>query len=237
MSLLSLCTQVLRDPRSLVEQNDSPAGLARLAPSLLLLASGGAALFGAVAGSYRGGIQTFYAAIKFPIFLLIPLLLCLPAIHALWRACELPVGWQRLGLASLVGMARAAILLAAAGPLLWLIYSIHIDYHVAIILMVATLGLVGLPGVGMVVRLLPGTGMLRPVALMGSVAILGLVMAQGGWLLRPFVARPAGEVTLLRTVEEDVFSSLGNTMLASLGAYQDWEPAASGVIGRGAGNK
>ena len=93
MSLLSLCTQVLRDPRSLVEQNDSPAGLARLAPSLLLLASGGAALFGAVAGSYRGGIQTFYAAIKFPIFLLIPLLLCLPSCRWAGSAWDWPASW------------------------------------------------------------------------------------------------------------------------------------------------
>lgn len=196
------------------------------------IAAGGAAIFGAVAGSYRGGLQTFYAAAKFPFFLLLPVLLCLPAIHALFRACEVEVAYRRLSLATLVAMARTAVLLAAAGPVLWLIYSVQIDYHLAILMMVATIGVIGLPGAALVVRMLPGSGFQRQVAVMGSVALLGLVMAQSGWLLRPFVEHPTGEITLLRPVENDIFSSLGNTFLAATGNYQDWEPESAGVIGR-----
>ena len=42
----------------------------------------GAALLGAVCGSYRGGIQIAFAAVKMPALFLVPLLVALPAVHA-----------------------------------------------------------------------------------------------------------------------------------------------------------
>jgi hypothetical protein len=129
-------------------------------------------------------------------------------------------------------MARTAILLAAAAPVLWLGYSLHMDYHLAIMGMVATVLLVGLPGLSTVATTLPGAGTLRWGASLGSMLLMGLLMAQTGWLLRPFVTRPAGEVALLRSSEEDIFSSLGATFMASMGKYQDWEPVESGALGR-----
>ena len=235
MNLISLSTRLLRDPNALVEEFSDAAGLRRLTPPLLALVGLGGGVFGAVVGSYRGGLQTVYAAAKFPFFLLIPVMVCLPAIYALCSACDVEVRYHRLGLAGLAGLARTAILLAAASPVLWLMYSVHIDYHAAILAMVGALGVVGLPGLATVVRALPGSGLLRQVVLAGSLGLICLSMAQSGWLLRPFVARPAGEVSFLRPVEEDVFSSLGATALAALGAYQDWEPEGSGVIGRRGG--
>ena len=238
MNLITLSTRLLRDPVALIAEFSDPAnpdGLRRLMPALLALVGLGGGIFGAVVGSYRGGLQTVYAAAKFPFLLLIPVLVCLPAIHAICAACEVEVRYTRLALAGLAGLARTAILLAASSPIIWLVYSVHIDYHLAILAMVGTLGLVGLPGLSTVVRTLPGSGMLRQAALAGSLGLICLCMAQSGWLLRPFVARPAGEVSFLRPVEEDIFSSLGATVLASLGAYQDWEPEGAGVIGRTGG--
>jgi len=235
MSILSLITQLLRNPRNLVETHDSPNGLTQLTPSLLTIIAAGGSIFGAVTGSYRGGLQTFYAATKFPILLIIPMIITLPAVFALWRACteQEDLSWRRLSLSGLVGLARTAILLAAVGPILWLGYSLQIDYHLAVVLMVAALGLVGLPGLSTVLSMLPGQGIMRWVATCGALGILSLTMAQTGWLLRPFVARPTVKISLYRPIEEDIFSSLGATVLASFGDYQDWDAESTGVLGRG----
>jgi hypothetical protein len=63
--------------------------------------------------------------------------------------------------------------------------------------------------------------------------VLGLVTAQTGWLLRPFVARPTAEVTLFRPVEGDVFGSLARVPLAAVEVYQEYEPQRKHVLGGG----
>jgi hypothetical protein len=70
-------------------------------------------------------------------------------------------------------------------------------------------------------------------AVVGSLVVLGLLVAQTGWVLRPFVARPRGEVTFLRPVESDVFSALGASSRSAAGDYDsDWQPSGSGVFHR-----
>lgn len=228
--LLTLTTRVLRDPATLVDEHDSPTALARLAPPLLAITVSGAALFGLMVGSQRGGVQLVYAAAKMPALLLVPPLLALPAVHALWRAAGVEVGWRRLSVAALAGMARTSVLAAALGPVLWLLYSMDMDYHQAILLMVATIALAGLPGITALVRALPAGGDLRALAALGSVAVLFFAFAQTGWLLRPFIARPTAEVTFLRPVEEDVFSGLGATQRSAGGDYSGWKTSRSGLF-------
>jgi hypothetical protein len=231
--VLTLAATVLRDPLAVVDEADRPDALSALTPRLLALATAGFALFGAVVGSYRGGIQVGYAALKMPFLLAIPLVVCLPAVRALYEARGVRASWPRLALAGLVGAARTGILAAASLPLVWLVYSVGPDYHDAILFMTGVLGVVGLPGLLVVARALPDGGELRWIATAGSLALLVGVTAQTGWLLRPFVVRPAGEVAFLRPVESDVVSALSATGSASTGDYQDWEPEKSGLLGRG----
>lgn len=226
--MLHLASVVLRDPSTLLDRD-----LSELAPRLLALAASGALLFGVVVGSYRGGIQLLYAGVKLPVLLLLPVVVGLPAVTALYRAGGGEVSWRRVALAGLAGLARTGILAAAASPILWLVYSLHIDYHAAVLLMAGALAAVGLPGLAVVRLALPQTGSLRFLAVAGSILLLGLITMQTGWVLRPFVARPTAEVTFLRPVEADVFSSLGATATAAGGYYQDWEAESSGLVGRG----
>ncbi|MEZ4320431.1 MAG: hypothetical protein R3F61_23325 [Myxococcota bacterium] len=230
--LFSLVSQVLKDPLALVERHEDRAELSRIAPLLLGIAVVGCGIFGMVVGSSRGGIQLVYAAVKMPLLLWIPVLLALPAARALWMACEVEVPWSRVALAGLVAMARTAILAAAAGPVLWLFYSVSPGYHVSVLALAGSLVLVGLPGLGVVARSMPAGGKRRGLAMAGSVLVLGLCAAQTGWLLRPFVARPTAEVTFLRPVEEDVFSSLGATSRSAVGDYStEWEAESRGLLG------
>ncbi len=220
-SLLRLCAQVLRSPGELVDGSGRVA-LAELLPALLVLVAIGGGLFGLVIGSYRGGVQHLFAAVKLPLVLLLPLVVCLPACRALYLAAGVALSYERLVFASLVGMARAALLAAAAGPALWLVYSVSLDYHTAVLLLCGALALAGVVGMVTTARLLPEGGQLRWCAHVGSLAIAAVVLAQGGWLLRPFLVRPRADIAFVRPLEADVFSSMNAAFDSSRGDYRGW---------------
>lgn len=235
-SSLALVGVLLREPALLLgeAQDDDQLRdrLALLAPRLLGITVVGAAIFGLVLGSYRGDLQYAYAAIKTPMLLLIPILIGLPAIRAFHDACEVSISWSRLALASLIAVARTAVLAAATGPILWLYLSMHPDYHRAILAMAGCLCLVGCPGLLTLLDSLPRGGRHRPLASFASIAVLGILLAQSGWLLRPFVVRPRAEISFLRSVEADVFSSLKSTGSSARGRYRGWEAEGAGLLGR-----
>lgn len=228
---LATWTRLLRDPQGLVDDVAGPGGLPAHAPALLGATVLGGALLGGIVGSHHGGTQTLYAAVKTPILLVLPPMLALPAVEAAWSLVGTPVRSVHLRAAALVGMARMAVLAAALGPLVWLWSSGGIDYHLAVLGFAGTLMLAGIPGILTVLRALPEPAELRRFAVVGSLAVLGGVFAQTGWLLRPFVARPAAEATFLRPVEADVWSSLGATRRSARGDYYGgWDSSSRGFL-------
>ncbi len=222
--ILRLLTALLRGR---LEQDTA---FARNAPRLLGIAFVGAAIFGAVVGTYRGGVQPLAAALKMPLLFLVPTLVVLPAMRALGSTANERVAWRPLAIAALVGIARSAILAAGTAPVLWLLFSVHPGYHLSVLVMAGTLALVGLPGLLTTSRAIPGRR--RGLATLCAVGLVGLVSAQTGWLLRPFVVRPTAEIALLRTVEADVFSSLGQSALSTVGIYDGWDARRAGLVGR-----
>jgi hypothetical protein len=230
-SIWSLTAQLLRDPEQLVDDAADPAVLAWTVPRLVAVTAVSAAVFGVVVGSYRGGVQVPYAALKAPLLFGIPLVVGLPASRALFEAFGAEVPWARLSVAGLAGAARTAVLAAALGPALWLVYSLQPGYHLAVSLMAGLLLVAGAPGLLTVARAVPA-GRARWLGGAASLVVLGLVTAQTGWLLRPFVARPTAEVTLFRPVEGDVFGSLARVPLASVDVYLPYHVDRKRVLGR-----
>ncbi len=217
---------VLRDPVGVVAQSESDPRFVRLVPQLLGLMVAGAAVFGAVVGGYRGGWMVPVAAVKVPLVLLVPMVLVLPALRGVWGLCGVDVDRRHLALAGLVGVTRTALLAAALAPLLWLVFSLEVPYHLAVLCFVGSLGLAGLPGLVAVGRALPPVPSARGVVVASCVALLGVGAMQTGWLLRPFVLRPRTEhVVIVRPIEEDVFSALKATAFSSVGMYRSWGPA------------
>lgn len=229
--LLALTARLLRDPRSIVEQSEDADAYARLVPQLLLLTGFGAAIFGATVGSYRGGIQIAYAALKAPFLLGIPMLVILPAVRALWSDDDAEAPSARVALTGLVATARMGLMAAATSPVLWLLYSVQIDYHLAILLLATSLVVAALPGLWVFHSAFPSAGRSRVLALLGTVGLFGLVSAQTGWILRPFVARPTAQIALLRAVEADVFDALDTSAASATGRYGEWEVEPSGALG------
>jgi len=219
MILIRRAAELLRAPGAMVDRIDTDDSFAEEAPRLLALLALGAVTFGAVVGGYRGGLQVPFAAVKLPLLFLVPMMLVLPALRGLWSLCEVNVSYQRLVTAGLVGGARTALLAAAAGPVLWLLFGL-LGYHLAVLTFVGVLALCGLPGLLVVARAVPAGGRSRWVALTGSLVLLGLASMQTGWLLRPFLVRPqTTDVVLLRPVEEDVFRAVETTAWSALGVY------------------
>lgn len=230
MHILALSTRVLRDPHALV--NDADTALASTAPALLAISAAGAALFGIAVGSYHDPLQAAYAALKLPVLLIIPPLVTLPVLHAVATACGAPVGYRRLAMACLAGMARTGIIAAASAPMLWLPYSIGLEYHLAVIAFSAALTFAGLPGLTVIARAIPESAQFRFLAGVGVVALLGLVMAQTGWLLRPFVLRPSAPAALFRPVEGDFVLAMTANGINAAGFDMEWAPQVEGLARR-----
>jgi hypothetical protein len=218
-STLTIAAQILRDPAALLSSADDPDYLAYVAPRALGVGVIGAALFGITVGSYHGGLQVAYAAVKMPLLFLLPMIVSLPAVRSLATTASTTVEWPRLALAGAIGGARAAVLAAALGPILWLYYSVQPDYRSSVFVFAGALVLAGVPGLSVVAKALPERAERRFAVGLASVALLGMVTAQTGWLLRPFIVRAEAPVTLLRPIESDVATSLGQTSLGAVGAY------------------
>lgn len=212
--MIDLAAQVLARPHALVDTPDSAATLARLAPPLLVLIAGGGGLFGAAIGSYHGSWQLLFAAVKMPLVLLAPVIVCVPALRVVLSGGAAPVSASRAGLAALVAGARIAVLASALVPLFLLAYSISPSYPLAVMGMVAGLLLVGLPGLLTLTRALAPRGRTGLLSMGFTVALVGLVLAQSGWLLRPFVVQPQAPLSMLCPVTENVFAGLADRTIA-----------------------
>lgn len=232
-SIIGVVGAVLSAPRDVVNAGASAEARARLVPQLLAIVAVGAAIYGGVIGAWTGGIQTIYAALKMPLLLLIPIAVGLPAVRVMFSTVDEDVGWDRLTLAGLVAAARTAILAAAAGPVLWLVWSVTWSYHDATLILALSLAAVGLPGLAAIRHALPRVGPTSWPAIAASVLVIGLATMQTGWVLRPFVARPGAEVALLRPMEADIMRSLWATGRSSVGDYGHFDAEPSGLVGRG----
>lgn len=190
----------LSHPADLLDAHADPRSAGRIVPPLLACLAAGGALFGLAVGSYHGGMQILYGALKMPLVLAAPLLVTLPALRVLHDDAPL----LRAGLAALVCTARVAVLAAALAPVIWLVCSLDPAYPVVVLGMAGALVVVGAPNLWLLGRLLsPGRG-----AFFSTVLLAGITLAQAGWLLRPFVVTPGAPVTFLCPVRGDILDGL-----------------------------
>jgi hypothetical protein len=179
------------------------------------------AIVGATLGSYRGGVQIAYAAIKLPLVLLGTAALSAPALTAIGAALgRKPKLANDLVLVT-TALAFGALLLAGCTPLVLLARAMDMPYHRAILAVVVMFSLAGLASLQIVVRAVAqegGRGWRSAIA--GLCVVFALVGGQLAWALRPYLVRPrTPDVPFMRDVEGSLYDSVIEAAKSAQGIY------------------
>lgn len=213
---------ILRDPTAIAERCIDERNLHRLVSTALVSIVVGASLFGAAVGSFRGGVQIAFAAIKLPIVLIATLVVFAPALFGLSRSLGRAWSFGTVVALATSSIARAALVLGALAPPLWLALDAGIvGYHLGTLLAVAMMGAAG------VMSLAIGTAVLSPTPRDGALALLAgavffAALGQSSWVLRPYLVRPREtETVFVRPPEGTFIEATLRSIPSALGLYAD----------------
>jgi hypothetical protein len=216
---MSTLTRLLRSPELIAADCREERDLRAITLTSIACVAVGAAIFGGVLGSFRGGAQIAYAAIKVPIAMLATLAIAAPAFHGL--AASLGRAWPMRAIVALALAAagRAALVLLAFAPCLWLLFDWGLGYHAAAMVGAIAYGIAGLAAVGVLVR---GLGEGSRLTAFAFVAVFLAVGAQTSWILRPYLLRPrAAAPVFLRAREGSFLDALSRSSRSAFGFYED----------------
>ena len=217
---------LLRDRPGMLARIRAGADVRPILATMVATIAVSMAIVGAALGSYRGGIQIAYAAIKLPLVLLGAAALSAPALSAIGAA----LGRRSRLSADLAlvmsAVAFGALLLASTTPLILLGRAAELDYHRMIAGTVGVFTIAGLATLRMIVQGVAAEqapGWRSAVA--GLCCVFALVGAQLAWAMRPYLVRPrAPEVPFVREVEGSLIDAVWTTMSSARGIYRREAP-------------
>ncbi len=213
-------TALLRDPAEMAERCERSEGLRELALTALTCLVLGAAVFGGVVGSFRGGAQIASSALKLPLALLVTLVVCAPAFHGLAVGFGGDARFRGIAALVLSASARAALVLLAFAPILWLAVDLGLSYHASVLLASLMYLTSGLAALGIVLRGLGGS--LRAALTVAAAGIVFFaVLGQTAWMLRPFFGRPSQtSVPFVRAREGSFADAVVTSGKSAVGIYE-----------------
>lgn len=214
-----IMTALLRNPSEVAERCDRSEGLRQLAVTSLACLVVGAAVFGGVVGSFRGGLQIGYSAVKLPLALLTTLVVAVPAFFALTIGFGGRTTFRGVAALSLAASARGALVLIGCAPLLWLAVDRGLGYHASVMLATVMYLASGLAALGIVLRGLHGS--FRAVVTAAACALVFFgVLGQTAWMLRPFFGRPSQTtIPFVRPPEGTLADALVTSGKSAVGVY------------------
>jgi len=216
----AILSALLRDPGDVADRCDRPQGLRELALTSLICLAAGAAAFGGVIGSFRGGAQIAFSALKLPFALLATLVVCVPAFHALVVGFGGRRSFSSVAALTLAAAARASLVLLACAPVLWLAVDRGLGYHASVLLAVCMYLTSGLAALGIILR-----GLESSIKALVTAAACGLVffgvLGQTAWMLRPFFGRPSqSEIPFVRAREGSFADSIFTSSKSAVGIFE-----------------
>jgi hypothetical protein len=219
--LLGVVDLLLRDRSAFRSHLEDAPDRAAVAKALLLTVIAGCAIFGASMGTYRGGLQILYAAVKLPLAVLLTAGLTAPALTGALRAARGASSFLDDLLLVLSSLALTSAVLAALAPVVFLAVLARVHYHELILAIVASCVAAGLLGIAFFMRGLGargGAGLFATTPLV--LAVVALVGSQMAWTLRPFVLRPrTKEIPFVRAIEGGFYDSVSRTASSARGVY------------------
>ena len=211
---LALVNRLLRAPSEVAAECREDRDLARVAASAIVTIVAGAVLFGAAVGSWRGGAQIAFSAVKLPLVTVGTLAVCVPAFHAVAAVFGRPWSLRSAVSIMLVAGARFSLVLLAATPVVWLTINLGASYDAVKLLAALAYALGGLAALGLVLRGLgPGRGRLATV--LTFIGVFLVVGGQSAWILRPYIGTPGRDDVTFFTREHE--GGLAYQLWVSLG--------------------
>jgi hypothetical protein len=199
---IPMMNRLLRSPSEVAKDCREDRDLPSIAASALVAIVAGALLFGASVGSWRGGPQIAFAAMKLPLVTVGTLVLCVPAFYAIAAVFGRPWSLRSAVSIMLVAGARFSLVLLAATPVVWLSVSLGASYDAVKLLAALAYALAGLAALGLILRGLgPGPG--RMATVVTFVGVFLLVGGQSAWILRPYIGTPGHDEITLFTREHE----------------------------------
>jgi hypothetical protein len=175
------------------------------------------AIVGAALGSYRGGVQIAYAALKLPIVIVGTAALSAPALTAIGAALGRPARLAHDLALVVVALAFGSLLLVACTPLLLLAHSLDVGYHATILLLVAMFAIAGVAALRVIGGAVsadaaaPG----RVSAVLALCVVFAIVGGQLSWALRPYLVRPASRedaIAFVHPLEGSLVDAISDTI-------------------------
>lgn len=212
---------LLRDRAATLARIERGEALADLVRTMLVTIAVSCAIFGAAVGMYRGGVQILYAAIKFPLVMLLAAAITAPCLTAFNAALDRPHALRRDVALVLLALGFGSLLLVAQAPILLLAALLDCAYHKFILL---TFGCAALAGLGSLLVLGRGvrgqSGRHARSTALAVVAVLAVVGAQMAWTLRPYVVRPrTTEIPFVRQIEGSLLEAVMGSSRSARGIY------------------
>jgi hypothetical protein len=199
---IALINRLLRAPQEVAQDCKNDRDVGPIAKNGLIAIAAGAAIFGAVVGSWHGGPQIAFAAFKMPTVMLATLILCAPAFYAVAAVFGRPWRFRAVVSLALVAGARFSLVLLAAAPALWLTINVGAPYHVIKLVAALAYALAGLAALTLLLRGL-GDGQGKGLTIALFVGIFLMVGGQTAWILRPYLGTPGRTDIVLFTRDRE----------------------------------
>lgn len=222
MNHFSVLIRLLRDRRTFLGEVRNRVKLESKIASLLIASSCFFAVYGAIIGSYGGGLQIISSAIKLPALYLITLLICVPTLFFFDILFGSKLSFKQYMTMALTSVSVISVLLFSFAPVvLFFLISVK-GYDFFLLLNVLIMAITGAVGVrlfykGMCDMVGPETidQKMRHTLLKGWVILYGLVGSQLGWTLRPFFGSEGNAFQIFRP---EINGNFYAKVLQSIGA-------------------
>ncbi|MEO1446162.1 MAG: actin-binding WH2 domain-containing protein [Cyanobacteria bacterium J06635_11] len=224
MNHFSVLIGLLRDRRQFLEEVRGGVKLETKIASLLVASSFFFAVYGAIVGSYSGGLQIISSAIKLPALYLITLIICIPTLYFFDILFGSKLDFKQYVTMALTSVSVISVLLFSFAPVvLFFLISVQ-GYNFFLLLNVLIMTITGAIGVRLFykgMRDMVGPEaieqQLRRRLLKGWIILYGLVGSQLGWTLRPFFGAEGEPFQIFRpeingNFYAKVFQAIGTMM-------------------------
>ncbi|MEW5860250.1 MAG: actin-binding WH2 domain-containing protein [Cyanobacteriota bacterium] len=224
MNHFAILMYFLRDRQKFLGEISKGIRLENKIVALLISSSAFFALYGAIIGSFSGGLQMVASAIKLPALYLITLAICLPTLYFFDVITGSRRSFGQYLALLLASMSIIGVMLFSFAPII-LFFRLSInDYRFFQLLNVVIFTITGLVGINVFYRSLiyineqdSESPKNRTAMIRGWLVLYGFVGSQLGWTLRPFFGTPDKPFELFRPLESNFYFHLLKVIAGALG--------------------